>query len=282
MDALSRGQLQMTPRTVELCAMFSFFLIGIIIGASLLDRLWLLGGITGAWWASGAVTRNTRGGALARRVGAQVAQYIRDLQEKYNQAIIFYQTGKMAYVSSKTWEKYDAQFQITQRASGFNSNLEEAGFYQQFGDVWRVIVTAPREAQKLDSRFQVTTSVGNFARGVVGGAGGLLGGVAEYGAQLPPLLRTIEMITGALDSLIPTGPAPKRRVNPWGSPFNTYKATANGSTRRGVSMLGDVDWALMGQRLLSLMLLLLLLEGGKWVAGGVLGVLVRSGRQYAR
>jgi hypothetical protein len=42
-----------------------------------------------------------------------------------------------------------------ERASGFNSNLEEAGFYQQFGDVWRVIVTAPREAQKLDSRFQV-------------------------------------------------------------------------------------------------------------------------------
>jgi hypothetical protein len=94
--------------------MFSFFLVDIIIGASLLDRLWLLGGITGAWWASGAVTRNTRGGALARRVGAQVAQYIRDLQEKYNQAVIFYQTGKMAYVSSKTWEKYDAQFQITQ------------------------------------------------------------------------------------------------------------------------------------------------------------------------
>jgi hypothetical protein len=34
------------------------------------------------------------GGMLARRVGVQVAQLIRDLQEKYNQFVIFYRTGK--------------------------------------------------------------------------------------------------------------------------------------------------------------------------------------------
>ena len=33
------------------------------------------------------------GGMLARRVGVQVAQLIRDVQEKYNQFVIFYRTG---------------------------------------------------------------------------------------------------------------------------------------------------------------------------------------------
>ena len=38
---------------------------------------------------------------MARRVGAQLAMSIKDLQEKYNQFVIFYCTGKLAYVSSK-------------------------------------------------------------------------------------------------------------------------------------------------------------------------------------
>ena len=45
------------------------------------------------------------GGAMARRVGAQVAMSIKDLQEKYNQFVIFYRTGKLAYVSSKVWDQ---------------------------------------------------------------------------------------------------------------------------------------------------------------------------------
>ena len=45
------------------------------------------------------------GGAMARRVGALVAMSIKDLQEKYNQFIIFYRTGKLAYVSSKIWDQ---------------------------------------------------------------------------------------------------------------------------------------------------------------------------------
>jgi len=119
--------------------------MGTLVGASMLDRLWLLGGLLMAWWASGAVHRDTRGGTLvvtllvashplpnlltlpcllvssflsgmvARRVGVQVAAVIRDIQEKYNQFVIFYQTGKLAYYSSKIWEQYDTQFAITQR-----------------------------------------------------------------------------------------------------------------------------------------------------------------------
>ena len=52
---------------------------------------------------------------VARRVGVSVAQLIRDIQEKYNQFVIFYQTGKLAYHSSKIWEQWDSQFSITQR-----------------------------------------------------------------------------------------------------------------------------------------------------------------------
>ena len=46
----------MNPRTVEICAAVGFFVIGGIAAASLLDRLWLLGGFVGAYWASGVVT----------------------------------------------------------------------------------------------------------------------------------------------------------------------------------------------------------------------------------
>lgn len=52
-DSLTATTIELNPRTVEILASLSFFCIGAIIGASLLDRLWLFGGITAAWWASG-------------------------------------------------------------------------------------------------------------------------------------------------------------------------------------------------------------------------------------
>lgn len=176
MGAFNRGQLPMSPKTVERCSIVCFFVIGILIGASLLDRLWLLGGIMTAWWASDAVHRNTRSGNFVRRCGAQLAQFIRDWQEKYNQAVIFYQTGKLAYVSSKTWEKYDQQFAITQRAntlkklaiqraSAFNSTMlgSSRELYEQMSDVWNVIMMAPSNAVKLDREYQLTSSISAYA-----------------------------------------------------------------------------------------------------------------------
>lgn len=176
MGAFNRGQLPMSPKTVERCSIVCFFAIGILIGASLLDRLWLLGGIMTAWWASDAVHRNTRSGNFVRRCGAQLAQFIRDWQEKYNQAVIFYQTGKLAYVSSKTWEKYDQQFAITQRAdalkklaiqraSAFNSTMlgSSRELYEQMSDVWNVIMMAPSNAVKLDREYKLTSSISAYA-----------------------------------------------------------------------------------------------------------------------
>ena len=89
------------------------------------------------------------GGAFARKVGSQLALLIRDLQEKYNQAVIFYRTGKLAYMSSKVWEQYDKQLFITERlntwrqlaverAASFNSSIEGIKVYDQLADLWKV------------------------------------------------------------------------------------------------------------------------------------------------
>ena len=56
-DSLSANTLKMDTKTVEICSIISCFLVGTVIGASLLDRLWLLSGIVSAYWASGAVYR---------------------------------------------------------------------------------------------------------------------------------------------------------------------------------------------------------------------------------
>jgi hypothetical protein len=70
----------------------------------------------------------------------KVAQFIRDIQEMYNQWVIFYRTGKLAYVTSKWWEQYDSKYEIgkkldemkrltTERASSlgaFSSNNKAA------------------------------------------------------------------------------------------------------------------------------------------------------------
>ena len=94
------------------------FVLGVLVGASLLDRLWLLGGISAAWWASGAVGRNSRGGAFARRVGAEVGAKLRDLQEKYRQAVIFYRTGERERAHHAT-----AYLPATQQPSNLASRL---------------------------------------------------------------------------------------------------------------------------------------------------------------
>lgn len=39
-ESLQANTMAMNARTVELCAVVTFFTIGIIVGASLLDRLW--------------------------------------------------------------------------------------------------------------------------------------------------------------------------------------------------------------------------------------------------
>jgi len=176
-DSLQANTLAMNARSVELCSIFAFFTIGTIVGASLLDRLWLLGGIFAAWWASGAVHRDTRGGLLARKVGVQLAQFVRDVQEKYNQFIIFYRTGKLAYISSKTWEQYDSKYSISnrmnefkkltmKRATAFNSAFKTQDLADQLSDVWSAVVSAPTAAKNYDKEYGVTSTVFAFGKGL--------------------------------------------------------------------------------------------------------------------
>lgn len=182
-DSLSFNTISLNAKTVEVCATASFFIIGSILGASLLDRLWLVGGIALAYWASGAVYRDTRGGSMARRIGVQVAQFVKDLQEKYNQAIIFYKTGKLGFYSMGIWDRYDSQFGITQkfdtykklamkRSIDFNTAFKDARVSDQINDLWRVIQQAPVQAKQYDREYKISSSVKSAAKGVLSTAKG--------------------------------------------------------------------------------------------------------------
>lgn len=184
-------QIALNSRTVELSAIVSFFFIGTLIGASLLDRLWLLGGISMAYWASGAVNRDTRGGLLARRVGVQVVQFIRDWQEKYNQLVIFYQTGQLAYTTSKIWEVYDDRYGIQkkmdklkcltmERASDFSDSLSigtGVPRMAQLEDAWTALQAAPDKVGKLNREFGVTSGIRGFSRNLWSSCSKLVKGV---------------------------------------------------------------------------------------------------------
>lgn len=177
-DSLTASTISMNPRTVEIASIFSFFFIGAILGASLFDRLWLVGGILSSWWASGAVYKDTRGGLLARKVGVQLLQFVKDIQEKYNQAIIFYRTGRLAYVSSRIWEKYDKEYKIEtkineikklamKRATEFNTAFQDQNiFTTPLADVATVLRAAPSNAARLNEEYGVTSSLYALCKGL--------------------------------------------------------------------------------------------------------------------
>lgn len=125
--------------------------------------------------ASGAVYRDTRGGLLARRVGVQVLQFVKDIQEKYNQFVIFYRTGKLAYMTSKVWEQYDETYGIQSkvdefkrlamnRAISFNTAFQEYHITDQVDDIWKSLMSAPTSAQKLDDEYAITSSITSFTK----------------------------------------------------------------------------------------------------------------------
>lgn len=131
-----------------------------------------------AYWAAGAVHRDTRGGMIARKVGVQLARIVRDLQEKYTQLVVFYRTGKLAYVSLGAWESIDSKFAVTSkvnelkrlamlRATEFNTAFKDTKVSDQFADLLKVIGKAPREARRIDKKYGVTSKIFAFGRGVV-------------------------------------------------------------------------------------------------------------------
>jgi hypothetical protein len=172
-DTISINYLSLNARTVEIVAIVSFFFIGVVIGASLLDRLWLLGGVGFAYWASGAVHRESMGGLIARRVGVQVTQFIRDVQEKYMQMMLFYRTGQMAYVSQVEWQKYDQRFRLSQRSGRALSLL--AGYVQRLSKTATEAERRLGVLQRVGATSRAAASVlGKAARNVAVASGPIL------------------------------------------------------------------------------------------------------------
>lgn len=162
----------LSMKNIERCSVTVSFFLGCLIGASLLDRLWLIGGIATAFYASHAIYEEHKIGYFLRKLGVMILQVIRDWQEKYNQMVIFYRTGRLAFYTSKTWEKYDNRFSITQkmntwkqiameRAIQWNSTIKATPLkltsssnllqsMQQIQDVWKVMTTSTTATTTVD------------------------------------------------------------------------------------------------------------------------------------
>ena len=235
-DKLASNTFELSARNVELCAIISCFFIGLTLGASLLDRLWLIGGVFGAYYGSITVKTDTKMGSMMRKLGAESAGIIREYQEMFSQFMIFYRTGKLAYVSSKWWEKYDNRFGITtktnllkrlaiERASKFNAKLEQGQFMDQARDVWSALLAAPRTAKKLDSKYSITENSIYFLKGVASGAGDAISTIMDRGGYTDSNNRNRNRRRN-------NGRRRRRKkvVDPWESPFSSLKKKKN---RRG-------------------------------------------------
>jgi hypothetical protein len=106
-------------RTAELCAMVAFFFIGNVLGASLFDRLGMVSGVFAAYWSSGAINHDTRAGSLVRNVGNKLARVLLYLKIKWNELVVFYKTGKLAFLGKAQYEKLDNRFAIEKRIAEF-------------------------------------------------------------------------------------------------------------------------------------------------------------------
>lgn len=249
-ESITATTIEINPKSVEICAVISFFFIGSILGASLLDRLWLIGGIIGSIWASGAVYRDTRGGLLARKIGVQLAQTIKDIQEKYNQFVIFYRTGKLAYMSARIWDKYDEEYKIQQRvdvwkkivmnrAIEFNTAFQQYQLPDQLKDMWSVLLATPTKAKKLNEEYGLTNSILNFGKGVYSAIGNSISSITSneatdrenYNSKDDYVNPIFDFLTKTksdtiqfLKKTINKRESKKNRINVWGTPFHSYKS----------------------------------------------------------
>ena len=71
-----------------------------------------------------------------------------------------------------------------QRATDFNTRFKDQGYLDTVGDIWKVIVTAPDRAQRINREFGVTSSVAAFVKGLWGGVVEGVGGVVARGREL--------------------------------------------------------------------------------------------------
>lgn len=219
MNSLKMKQIALNPQNVERCSMFVFFVLGGIIGTSIFHRFWLLGGLVGSWWASDAVNRDTKYGLIARRAGVRVAQFIRDLQERWNYVVVYYETGRLAYASQKRWEKIDKRFKIDERFKEFKKLAmsratqlnSKVGMKETLQDVWAATKNIGAGAAKIDTKYGVTEGVRDFSKGLYLIAGSRVGSWLDD-------VRQVGSSGGASSSSSSYSlsySAPSQSVNPW-------------------------------------------------------------------
>lgn len=177
-DGFTTATFTISPRNVERCGVGGFFVLGSIVGASLLDRLWLIGGLAAGYWAATNARSPSRYGVWVRRLGARMALFIKDIVEMYNQFVVYYKTGKLAYASSQRWDKYDKQWGITEKLDSWkqsvvarSSKLGESATMEQVRDMWSALLTAPKTANRINREYGITQNVGLFFRGVTSSIG---------------------------------------------------------------------------------------------------------------
>jgi hypothetical protein len=253
LDGLS-SNFRISARNVERCGTVSFFLIGTVVGASLLDRLWLIGGAVGAFWAHSVNKSDSKSGELVRKTGAQLALGVKEVLDMYNQFVIFYKTGKLGYRWSQVWDKWDSQYDITNKLNRWkrrvverSTKFGESQTADQFKDFWNAVVAAPNTAKNINQQYGVTSNMGQFfsevGRSIKDGVGDVLDGKYDDRDRA----RTRDRGRGSRGTGREKGREGGRRVlgfwgrngrsgrrplpNPWAGPFGASSASSTPSRR---------------------------------------------------
>lgn len=203
-----------SARAMEVCAAVAFFCIGCVLGASLFDRLALVGGSVAAWWALGAINRDTRGGVICRRLGRQLATILGQLVAKWEEAVVFYKTGQLAFLGKAQYEKMDRRF-------GVEKKIQE---FKRLG-MARVAMLGQREVRLRDKLQDVVTVLRRGVEDPTLGAtvGARLSSAKQRGQRL--WSSAISNLTGALPPNKGTSSTRKKLSpqeggsKPWASKF---------------------------------------------------------------
>jgi hypothetical protein len=254
LDGLSQSNFRISARNVERCGTVSFFLIGTVVGASLLDRLWLIGGAVGAFWAHSVNKSDSKSGELVRKTGAQLALGVKEVLDMYNQFVIFYKTGKLGYRWSQTWDKWDSQYDITNKLNRWkrsvverSTKFGESQTADQFKDFWNAVVAAPNAAKNINQQYGITSNMGQFFSGVGRSIKDRVGGIMDRKYDDRARARTRDRGRGSRDTGREKGRGGGWRVlgfregngrsgrrplpNPWAGPFGASSASST-RTRR--------------------------------------------------
>ena len=162
--------------------------------------------------------------------------------------MIFYRTGKLAYVSKRIWDQYDEQYSIQRRvdefkklamtrATDFNTAFKDYQVYDQIGDAWTALMSVPNNAIQLDEQYGVTSWLGEISKQTASMIGSAVSSFADQinnsfdpkysNRNKSKKSQAKRGLLGSVHSLIIGSQNHQMKhldkINPWGTPFNPYK-----------------------------------------------------------